>query len=147
MNSGILFILGLVVMATLAMLYVFKTPNNAIKYFSTEKGKKVLKGIVMFIGIGLLVVLAKAAFAVEYFAYGDVYLGLDQTQFESPMCYDDGANSHLTSNGGFIFNIVRTDDKLLEFNSKYTHHSCAFNSDNAKYDAVGLEFKYRFFGN
>jgi hypothetical protein len=51
----------------------------------------------------------------------------------------------LTSNGGVALNIYRSPDKDFNFNTKYTHHSCAFNNDADSYDALGLEVSYKLF--
>lgn len=80
----------------------------------------------------------------KWFAYGEVYLGLDVTKDLSPQCVE-GDNDRLTSNGGVKINIYQSADKRFEANSKYTHHSCAFAEDREVSDGFGLEFSYKFF--
>lgn len=149
MNSGILFILAVLCVALIALLVVFKSPGRMVRYFKTKEGKGVLAGIALFISFGVIFVFGPKVFAEErhgtWFKYGEVFLGLDSTNHQSPMC-DDGQNSsRLTSNGGLRFNIYQSGDKRFEFNTKYTHHSCAFNADSKGYDAPGIELNYKFF--
>ncbi len=149
MNSSLMFVLSIIITAVLAILFVFRTPSNAKSYFLTESGKKVLNGIVVFIVFGLFfaLVFSNKASANEetgkFLAYGEVYLGMDYTGKISPQCYSDGPDNRLTSNGGLRVNIFQSHDKRFEFNTKYTHHSCAFNADRESYDAIGIEFSYR----
>ena len=133
----------------------FFARRRAVAYFKTREGLGVLKGIALFaVGVPAVVLFitfllglfgSKAA-AGEYFAFGDLYLGLDNTNKPSPMCEDGDNSSRLTSNGGLIANIYRSDDQRFQLNTKYTHHSCAFNADDKSYDALGLEVRYRLWG-
>jgi hypothetical protein len=150
-----LFILTVLLITFIAIAFAFDgSPAKAYKYFTTERGKGVGIGIILFVGIGLgAVLMSPNARALdlkedlEYFQYGEVYLGLDSTFKQSPQCQDDGPDNRLTSNGGVIFNIARSKDRIFELNTKYTHHSCAFNSDRNGYDAVGLVATWKLWGN
>ena len=152
MHSGYLFLLVCIGLAAAALLAVFKKPKHMINYFKTKEGKGVLFGIVAFIGAGAIIVFASSAMAKahdyktgSWFNYGEVFLGMDNTNKQSPQCHDGNNSSRLTSNGGLRFNIYESGDERFSFNTKYTHHSCAFNSDNKSYDAIGLEASYKFF--
>lgn len=150
-SSAALFLIGVVVVAILLTLYVFGSPSRAIRYFRTDDGRNVLKGIVAFILFGVFVVgLVTAPLMAnadeekgEWFAYGEVYLGVDHPMRHSPQCEIVGPNDRLTSHGGLRANIYQSADDRFEFNTKYTHHSCAFSPDDQTYDAVGIELSYR----
>lgn len=150
MGSAALFVLAILGFAAVLVLFVFKSPAAAIRYFKTDDGRKVFQGIVGFLLVGIVAaslavreVNADESLKGEWFAYGEVYLGVDHPFRQSPQCVADGPNDKLTSNGGFRANIYQSADERFEFNSKYTHHSCAFNSDRNLYDAVGFELTYR----
>lgn len=150
-ESALMFMFGILILAIVSTSIVFRSPSSATSYFSTEKGKKALKGIVFFAIFGILMAFLFGFNQVKadeptgkWLAYGEVFLGVDYTVKDSPQCFiADGPNSHATSNGGIRVNIFQSADKRFEFNSKYTHHSCAFNSDRELYDAVGVELSYR----
>jgi len=148
MNSLMMFILGVIAMALGITATVFKYDFKKMKsYFLTEDGKGVLTGIVLFVLIGIgIAMLSIPVHAAEgkYFAYGEVYLGMDRTFKASPQCDPGIISDKLTSNGGVRINLYQSADKRFEFNTKYTHHSCAFNSDSKSYDAAGVELTYRF---
>ena len=77
----------------------------------------------------------------EWFDYGRIYMGVDQTRGQSPQCEDGGPSDKLTSNGGFeagIYTLGRFGSYL-----KYTHHSCAISPDNKSYDAAGFVIEYK----
>lgn len=142
MDSKTMFAVTVIGMALFFLFLQFKTVPNMIKYFKTKEGRGVLVGIVLFVGIGLLSV---SVFAEnKYLAYGEVFLGIDNTKNTSPMCEPSKNSDRLTSNGGFRLNLVQSEDRRFEFNTKYTHHSCAFGSDRKSYDAIGLEATYKF---
>lgn len=150
MNSELMFLLSIIATLVVMMLIVFKSPKAILEYFKTKDGKGILKGIVLAIVFSLLLVVASVAFSDEekgeWFAYGEVYVGMDRTNLQSPQCYSKGKDDKLTSNIGLKSNIYRSFDKKFEFNAKYTHHSCVFNRDNYGYDAVGVEFTYKLWG-
>lgn len=85
-----------------------------------------------------------AADEPTWFTYGDIYLGLDYPKNISPQCERGAIDDRLTSNGGVVGNIYRSVDRRFHVNAKYTHHSCAFNTDRNGYDAFGLVASYRF---
>ena len=145
MNSGLLFIATTLIVAIVAILWAYKSPSNAIRYFKTSEGKKVLKGILAFIAFGVILVLATACNPAhaDWFEYGEVYIGLDRTNEVSPQCLQDGPDDKMTSNGGIRANVYQSDDKRFSLNGKYTHHSCAFNPDRNTYDGAGIEIVYR----
>lgn len=151
MNSELMFSLSLIATLVVLMLIVFKSPKAILEYFKTKDGKGILKGIVLAIVFSLLLVVASVAFSSsekgEWFAYGKVYIGVDQTDTQSPQCYQGRINERLTSNLGVVSNIYRSYDKKFEVNAKYTHHSCVFNKDRFGYDAIGVEYTYRLWGN
>lgn len=146
------FMYGVLAFAIILTLLVFVNPQKALSYFKSKDGKKPLMGIKMFILIPFLVVLlsfgiSKCAKADEpkgeWFAYGELFLGVDYTKELSPQCYATGPNSRLTSNGGIRANVFQNSTKRVEFNVKYTHHSCAFSQDRERYDAIGGEVVIR----
>lgn len=149
MSSLVLFIVSILVVAVISMLVFIGGPKQIKTYFSTDQGKGVLKGIIIFMLFGAVpAFLAFKANADDYgkgewFEYGEVYVGLDYTKGISPQCYTDGPDNRVTSNGGIRVNIYQSFDRRFEFNSKYTHHSCAFNSDKDNYDALGIEITYK----
>jgi hypothetical protein len=109
----------------------------------------VLKGIVMFIGIGVIAVFLTTkcqADELKYFQYSSIYLGLESTNKLSPMCKQDtGPNDRLTSNGGVKFNIAQSTDNLFDSYFLYHHGSCAFSEDDKSYDSFGVMVEYRWF--
>lgn len=146
MSGLTLFLGGAILSIILILLVKFGSPKKIIKYFSTKEGKGVLVGIVLFLGIGGAIALfsPKAeAKELKWFAYSEVFLGLDQTKKISPMCRKGDISDRLTSNGGLRFNILQSGDRRGEFNILYTHHSCALNGDAKSYDALGFQFTYK----
>ena len=154
MFSGLAFIGVTLLVLSVALLYVHfklrKVGTDIITYLKNDLG--IVKGIVLFILFGLGLVFVSNAFSQEvspldkefdYFVFGKVYIGLDQTFDRSPQCDPGPASDSLTSNGGFIVNLMKSRDTKMEFNLKYTHHSCAFNGDRESYDAAGLVVEYR----
>lgn len=156
MSSATIFIASVLVTAALGLLIMQKKNPGFLKsLITTREGKGILKGPILFVLFGIAVVLislfASKAFSKSHdegrwFAYGEVFLGLDVTNKQSPMCEDGDNSSRLTSNGGLRVNVYQSADQLFEWNQKYTHHSCAFNVDDKSYDALGWEFSYKFWG-
>lgn len=153
MSSAVMFIVATVLVAIFLTLLVFGgSAMKAWRYFRHDsEGRSVFKGIVLFIlfGVGLTAfsLFASPAEAEEpkgeWFAYGEVFLGIDYTKKLSPQCHEGGPNDRVTSNGGIRVNIYQSADERFELNSKYTHHSCAFSPDREQYDALGVELTYR----
>lgn len=129
----------------IALLWVFKSPKRLKEYFATKEGKRIAFGIVLVLLISTVAVSVKAEeTGVNYFEWGELYVGLDYTKNPSPMCDPGPKSDRLTSNLGFRANILESTDKLFALNGKITHHSCAFNGDAASYDSLGVELTYRF---
>lgn len=146
MNSALMFVLAVLAIAAILILLVFKSPKAALAYFRTPGGKQARTGILLFVGIGVLAVLIAEQARGDtgrWFAYGELYLGIDHALKQSPQCERDGPDDKWTSNGGLRVNVFQSGDRRFEVNGKYTHHSCAFNVDRNLYDAVGVEATYR----
>jgi hypothetical protein len=143
------FVISILVAGVLAVWMTVGAPSKWREYFGTPGGRKILAGIIVFVGAGLLAALMSApakAGDLKWFDYGEVYLGLDYTnRSPSPQCVGDpgGADERLTSNGGARVNIVSWPDDSFQANLKYTHHSCAVNTDRNTYDGMGVELVYR----
>lgn len=150
--SALLFITSILLIAVVSIIYASKGQvSRAYNYlFLSKEGNGVLKGIVLFVGIGLVVALLSGCSNVTYMNRGEVYIGLDSTFKQSPQCksqkYKDFGDEKLTSNGGLRFNLMESIDKAWKLNLKYTHHSCAFSSDRSGYDGIGFESVYTFWG-
>lgn len=152
MQSEILFIMAILAVALISIGLVFKQPRHARKFFRSEDGKGVWGGIVKFVAAPLIIVLvvlyfwpAKAAAEGVWFKYAEIFVGLDYVKDNSPMCEKRGPNYRATSNGGAKINVFESADGKFSFNTKYTHHSCAFSPDSETYDAIGVEAVYRFY--
>lgn len=153
MNSALMF--GIAVAIVLAILLLFTVyklggVKKASEYFNSKDGKGILAGIGWFILFAFVLIAvscqpvsANEDEKIDWFAYGKVYIGVDNTFQVSPQCDPGKVSDKLTSNGGLIVNILQSPDKRFEINSKYTHHSCALNPDNESYDAVGFSLEYR----
>lgn len=148
MSTFLFYVSLLVIIAGGLTIYVYGSSRKAREFWKTSSGKNVRGGIIMFVALGVVTAFftmpSKAeAVELEWFQYGEVYLGIDNTFESSPQCKKDQHNERLTSNGGFRFNIFRTLDKKVETNFKYQHHSCAFNQDDLKYDSFGIEVVWK----
>ena len=141
MNSLLIFIASIIIMATAIIIVQFKSLSNAVKYLKSEPD--VTKGIILFILFGIIFGLIFQKANAGWLEYTEVYLGIDYPRNQSAVCVEQGTNEKLTSNGGIRQNMFTTDDDLFQFNIKYTHHSCAFNGDRNVYDAIGAEAVYR----
>lgn len=143
--SGItMFNAAVCVTMTLAMAYLYKTQ------ISTKTFKQARTGICLF-GFGLMGIVNAVDVVAEpkykkgrWFAYTEVYGGLESTFKQSPQCQNGSSSNRLTSNGGIRQNVYESYDRNFSLNLKYTHHSCAFNRDRNGYDALGFELNYRF---
>lgn len=115
---------------------------SIIKYFKTDAGKGILKGIllaILFVVAGFFLSGCKGVYPHET----SIYAGLDYTKNPSPFCESGGVDDRTTSNLGLKHKLYQSYDKLFDINAKYTHHSCAFNEDDANYDSAGIEFELR----
>lgn len=124
----------------------YKIPvREWIPYFKTRTGLGILKGIVICIALGVALALfsgvAKAD-KLEYFEFGEMFMGLDYTKKSSPMCEQGGVDDQWTSNLGLRFNVVNYGN--AQVNAKATHHSCMLGVDDRSYDALGVELVWRF---
>ena len=74
-------------------------------------------------------------------------MGLDVPYSQSPQCVSNSTqvDDKTTSNLGIVVNLYESPDTKFRSNIKYTHHSCAFNTDVRIYDALGVEFTYKIF--
>lgn len=161
-GSLLIFVTSILSFATFALFIAGKGKLKNIWFglTQTKEGPSILKGIILFVGIGLAIAALglltgcssspKRGFDVTYANYFEVFMGLDNTFEQSPQCHgniqeynSNFGSDQLTSNGGFRFNVLESDDKRAAVNVKYTHHSCAFNKDRNGYDAIGLEGTYR----
>ena len=127
-------------------LTVVAVALGIIAYFS-RNGKRLKKsalgGIIAFAAAGILLASISSYVSAGWFEYGEVYLGVDRTLSHTGTC-DEGENSdRMTSNGGLVGNLYRSDDKRFSWNGKLTHHSCISNGDRFIYDAAGFEFRFR----
>ena len=150
MNSAVMFIIGVVALTLILHLLVFKQPAKIIRFWKAEENKKIHVGIItfvlVFVVLGILYIptaSAKDNDSIKWFAFGEMYLGVDHTSDISPMCFTGDNNDRITSHGGFRANILQSPDSRFSLNAKYTHHSCAFNQDYLRYDGVGVELVYR----
>lgn len=148
--QDILLFVFLPLLLTFALLaYRTGGPFAAIAYLKSMPGAA--KGIGLFLGVAFTVALIASFIPrahseswkddVQWFDYAEVYIGMDWTFEQSPQCRDDGIDKYSTSNGGFRFNVMTLN--RFQWNAKYTHHSCAFNSDRNGYDGAGTEFVLR----
>ena len=106
--------------------------------------KRVLIIIVVFlVGVGI-VYDARADEDIGYLEYTQIFTGIDYVynRDRSVFCAPDEIDSRLTGNGGFRQQLVRY--KFAEVVGKYTHHSCALNTDYSSYDAYGIELNLTF---
>ena len=144
MIDYIMFIIAILSIALALILYVKIVKKTKIK-------GNAMSGIVGFLLFGIIIGgVAQCAKAddLKWFAYGEVYLGLDLPFSEkSPQCetvgedFDNGADDKITSNGGLRLNIIKQGG--FEVNSYYLHKSCAVADDDLTYDAYGIEAAYK----
>ena len=145
MNEYLIFAITIIAISLGLITYVQWKDKKKIK-------KGAMEGIKLFVLFGLVVGLlffcseSKAEelnLKVEYFAFGEVYLGLDYTTVSpSPFCepssgFNNGSHDRLTSNGGVRGNIIRYG--AFQLNGKFTHHSGATCDDEPTYNAIGVE--------
>lgn len=148
MSAFQLFVLVALLVVAAALAYAGRVLGGASQLYSyLKRHPKISRGIVLFLGLGLLSAFVFAApvraNSVDWFSSGKLYLGLDNTLETSPLCYSGEVSDRLTSHGGLIVNVLSSADGRFEFNAKYTHHSCAFNDDRESYDSVGLSVEQR----
>ena len=145
--SAWMFVVSILLLGIVSILWAYRGPKNFLEYIKTKDGKGVLKGIILFVSLGIVLVIfsavANADTKGKWFAWGELFMGLDQTFNQSPMCHDGDYSDKITSNGGLRINVFESGDSKFSLNGKYTHHSCAFNPDDASYDALGIEATYK----
>lgn len=120
--------------------------GNVRGFFSTDDGRRIVKGIVMagaFVLIFVVIGVVAGCAGGTYLNWASVYAGLEDTKQNSPMC-SDREGDQTTSNIGLRGSFYESADKWFSANGKYTHHSCAFADDGESYDALGIELDYRF---
>ena len=162
MKSVALFFKAVLGLLAAGLAIAFDSLSSLKSFFRTDDGLGVLKGIILFMLFGVLIAgysvfvrgqdclgchtyhddspYSRAVVEAPrqgWFLYSKLFLGLDYTKKQSPMCERGGPDDHLTSNGGLLFNIYTFN--RFELNAKYTHHSCAFSPDAKSYDALGIE--------
>lgn len=153
MNSAALFTLSALAIVLVALSFVVP-PTKWKEYFSTKDGKGVLKGIVMALLFGAVIVASTKAFSDEQPWYlpdpgrnllpeASVFLGMDHTKNVSPMCIKGGLDDKWTSNLGLRLGLFESADGKFSIASKYTHHPCAYGVDDSSYDALGVELEYK----
>lgn len=152
MNPAIALILTLVSIILVVAHLRFGSIGKAWSYLRRPERKLARNGIMVFMGGGILVGILSLAFCrdadaaeLKWAQYSYIYLGVDYPMLNrpSPQCWDDGVDNKTTSNGGVTLNGLTYGP--LHVNAKYTHHSCAFNSDRNLYDAAGVEVIWYFF--
>ncbi len=155
-NSFWQFIVGILGIATVGLLVAFKgNLVKGIKHLKNNEG--VAAGWGLAIGFSLVAAIALSLLSNkaeampqtkyghnQYFAYTEVFAGLDHTKKQSPMCDPGSPDDRLTSHLGVKQNIYMSYDESFDLSAKYVHHSCAVNEDWLQYDAYGLEASYRF---
>ena len=128
-------------------LFSLRKSGNPIKYL--KKHKDVFSGIKFAILFSIIMASLSllSGCSGTWVRDGTVYVGLDMPSGRSPQCLDlvGQYDDKTTSNLGLKLNIFESDDTKFRTNAKYTHHSCAFNSDVRIYDALGVEFEYKIF--
>ena len=141
----IYFTISIVLMALALLIFAgYKLGGVRQLFFYLKNNLGIVKGIVLFILVAIGSMFASKctlAGEMEFFSYGKVYAGIDNTFNQSPQCHDGAISDRLTSNGGFVVNIMAKEGFV--FDAKYTHHSCALNDDRLSYDAIGLVVEYR----
>lgn len=144
MSNSTVFFIGLVLfMTAIVSAYVSRGSIKRLYtyLFLTTQGQGALKGIVLFVGIGIVLALLTGCSNARYMTEAELFLGVDNTFSRSPQCHDQTDllinNNRLTSNGGAKVTLAEVGVSKLNF--KYTHHSCAFNEDRESYDAFGFE--------
>lgn len=147
MASWLLFILFSFGVLGIILLYSYvKDKEKTINLLKSKekKEKNIRRGWWLFLGVGILLTsMCSDAQEGSWFNYVDVYLGVDNIFDVSPMCEQGDLNDKFTSNGGLDFNIYQSYNKRFEWNTHYLHHSCALNTDNLTYDAIGFKITYR----
>ena len=141
MTEYLLFVGATIFIATALVVFTQYKTGKSIK-----KGAR--DGILFFLLFGVVVgsltlCSEVEATELEWFAYGEIYLGLDVTSDSpSPFCepssgFNNGSHDRLTSNGGVRGNIIRYG--AFQLNGKFTHHSGATCDDEPTYNAIGVE--------
>lgn len=143
--------LEMIMLGSLILYTFYKTGwtiEGFMKNWENAEGKKtpVWQGvavilIVPIIFAGILYVGNAQAADTKYMSGAKVFVGIDNTSSASPFCQGNGINDRLTSNLGFVQNLIE-DDKV-NIGLKYTHHSCALNPDKNAYDSIGIVIEWK----
>lgn len=128
----------------------YKNKTNPIKYLKEKKG--------VWFGIKFALIFTLVSACIggisgcsgngTYLKDGTAYMGLDYPMTgRSPQCLQRAGeiDDRTTSNLGVRINVYESESGNWRANAKYTHHSCAFNSDIRVYDALGIEFETKLF--
>ena len=136
---GLLVLWGAHKMGSLAALRDELKRNKAVADW-----KGVLIVIVVLLTLLGVAYDARAEEDLGYLEYTQIFTGIDYVynRDRSVFCAPDEIDSRLTGNGGFRQQLVRY--KFAEVVGKYTHHSCALNTDYSSYDAYGIELNLTF---
>lgn len=100
----------------------------------------VVTALLVFLGIAY----DSKAEDIGYLEYTQIFTGIDYVynRDRSVFCASGEIDSRLTGNGGLRQQFVRY--HFAEVVGKYTHHSCALNTDASSYDAWGIELNLTF---
>jgi len=129
MDSYLKFIVGVVLLAYISYRVARYFRPSVAPLTDDIKGG-VVKALFVFLIVGLISFLAGCS----------VFAGIDYTEKVSPQCMLGGLDDRATSNLGFR-GMIYQDDRLT-VSAKYTHHSCAWSTDQNVYDGVGIELEY-----
>lgn len=145
-NAAVFIALALTIIAGLFTYVAVRKGSIAAArdYFLKNEGPGILKGIVLALVVTVLFALAATVAHAEPVKWGGpttVFLGLEATKGQSPMCYDKGGvNDRLTSNIGVRQRVASWG--AVRLGAQYTHHSCAINRDREGYDAAGVVLEW-----
>lgn len=146
MSDTLLFVLLFLLILLGYSVWVLRK-ENWVEYFTTDAGKKILRGVVLAPIILLIIALSfkfvPQARAGTWVNDASIFAGLDVTAKESPQCERNRVDNRGTSNLGVKLNIWESDSGNVRINSKYTHHSCALGPDDRQYDGVGVELEWK----
>lgn len=148
-NYGI-FMGGLVATVLALVIWIFSKFNwkwddfvNHWKTTGDGAWGSIFKAIAVVTALAVVIgVLTGQKAEAGWFEYTELYAGVESTMDVSPMCDQSDIDDRVTSNIGIRQHVYSWRDISLVGN--YTHHSCAVGVDNEGYDALGLQFTWRF---
>ena len=147
MDSSLIFIFSaLAIFIAYFVVFCIRNKIDPRKYFKTSSGKGIRNGILAVFSIALVITaigFLGGCSSGTYVKDAKMFAGIDYTKGRSPMCHD-GPDDRSTSNVGFKLTAWESDDERTKITANYTHHSCAFNKDNHKYDGFGAGVEYIF---